>query len=86
MKNKKELPENITIKVKVKVKRELYDRLTENAKELGIEQNLKKGLEENAYEWLNYIDEFMKERLKQIVEVNKSPLVGPDGKPMIGSG
>ena len=84
--DKKELPENITIKVKVKVKRELYDRLTENAKELGIEQNLKKGLEENAYEWLNYIDEFMKERLKQIVEVNKSPLVGPDGKPMIGSG
>ena len=89
MPKQKKLSPDITIKVKVKVKREVYDKIKkwgdENEMADTIESNLEALVAGWFEHWDSMVDEMTKE--KDPIQVPTIPLLfGPDGQPIATGG
>lgn len=69
----------IAVKVRFKVKKALYDRIVETAKEKGLPGTIEDTLKNFCKQWFDGWDKMLKE---EDLKKESGGLVGLDGKPM----
>ena len=79
----KELSEDVVVKLRFKVKRELYDRIVEQAKKEKLPGTIEDVLTNSCINWFKGWEKIFAQGEVALIEAEKSNLIGLDGNPLI---